>query len=44
MQERLVALVTGGSRGIGAETALALADHGYDVIVMGASLKSMHAS
>ncbi|MGH2479130.1 MAG: SDR family oxidoreductase [Ktedonobacteraceae bacterium] len=31
MQERHVALVTGGSRGIGAETALALAEHGYDV-------------
>lgn len=31
MQEKKVALVTGGSRGIGAETALALAEHGYDV-------------
>jgi NAD(P)-dependent dehydrogenase (short-subunit alcohol dehydrogenase family) len=31
MQERFAALVTGGSRGIGAETALALADHEYDV-------------
>lgn len=31
MQERRVALVTGGSRGIGAETALVLAEHGYDV-------------
>lgn len=31
MQEKLVALVTGGSRGIGAETAMALAGHGYDV-------------
>ncbi|HLG61668.1 MAG TPA: SDR family NAD(P)-dependent oxidoreductase, partial [Ktedonosporobacter sp.] len=32
MQERLVALVTGGSRGIGAETALALAEQGCDVV------------
>lgn len=31
MQERFVALVTGGSRGIGAETAIVLAENGYDV-------------
>ncbi len=32
MHERLVAAVTGGSRGIGAETVLALAERGYDVV------------
>ena len=28
-----IALVTGGSRGIGAATALALAERGYDVLI-----------
>lgn len=31
--ERLVALVTGSARGIGRATAIALAEHGYDVVV-----------
>ena len=30
---RPVALVTGGSRGIGAETCVMLAEHGYDVAI-----------
>src|SRR5260221_2726418 len=32
-QARRVALVTGGSRGIGAATAIALAEHGFDVAI-----------
>ncbi|HET6811185.1 MAG TPA: SDR family oxidoreductase [Acidimicrobiales bacterium] len=35
MAERQVAMVTGASRGIGRAGALALADHGFDVVVTG---------
>ena len=31
--QRRIALVTGGSRGIGAETAVALAERGFDVVI-----------
>jgi NAD(P)-dependent dehydrogenase (short-subunit alcohol dehydrogenase family) len=33
-----IAMVTGASRGIGRATALALADHGYDVVITGRTL------
>lgn len=39
-----LAFVTGGSRGLGREMALALADAGADILLVGRDLESLHAT